>query len=297
MTDFKNAVTLFFERAGTVITRFEIWDLLDILFVALLIFGLIRLVRETRGVQLLKGVFWLVLAWGAVNLLKMNASTYIFRQGFDNLVILLVVMFQPEIRGAFERVGRSNVTNFNIFSQRDKQAQEREETAAAVRQLREAFRQLSEDRVGALVVLERVTKLGEIAKTGTELEAKVTRELIGNIFFPKTPLHDGAAVIRKGLLKAAGCILPLSQAQDIDPALGTRHRAALGMSEQSDAMVAVVSEETGTISLADKGKLRRGFTPEELEAALLEGLLTQEPAKKKLSLHGLFPRKEDGYEQ
>ena len=111
-------IALFFERAGNVITHFHVSDLLDILFVALLIFGLIRLIRETRGVQLLKGLFWLLVVWGAVNFLRMTASIYIFKQGFDNVVILLVVLFQTEIRGAFERVGRSNVTNFRLFSQK-----------------------------------------------------------------------------------------------------------------------------------------------------------------------------------
>ena len=293
MSAFMDSITLFLERAGAVVTHFN-WfsDLLDILFIALLIFGFIRLIRETRGVQLLKGLFWLVVAWGVVNLLNMNASIYIFEQGFSNLVVLLVVLFQAEIRGAFERVGRSTVTNFRLFPQKD-QVQERKDTVAAVRQVREAFRQFSGERTGALVVFERVTKLGEIVKTGTAIEAKVSRDLIGNIFFPNTPLHDGAVVVRKGVLKAAACILPLSQNQEIDPALGTRHRAALGMSEQSDAMVAVVSEESGVISLADKGVLRRALSPEELEAALLEGLLSQEPAKKKFSLRGLFKKEGD----
>jgi len=293
MRDFLDSVALFFERAGAVVTHFEIWDALDILFVALLIYGLIRLIRETRGVQLLKGLFWLLLAWGAVNLLKMNASTYIFRQGFDNMVILLVVLFQQEIRGAFERVGRSNVTNLQILPKRDK-LQEREDTTAAVRQACEVFRQFSAERTGVLLVFERVTKLGEIIKTGTVIEAKVSKELIGNLFFPKSPLHDGAVLIRKGILKAAGCILPLSQNQDLAPALGTRHRAAIGMSEQSDAMVAVVSEETGIISLADKGVLRRSLSPEEMEAALLEGLLAQEAAKKNFSLRGIFSQRKEG---
>jgi len=293
MSAFLDSIALFFERAGAVVTHFHFSDALDILFVALLIYGLIRLIRETRGVQLLKGLFWLLLAWGAVNLLKMNASTYIFKQGFDNMVILLVVLFQQEIRGAFERVGRSNVTNLQILPKRDKLL-EREDTAAAVRQACEAVRQFSVERTGALMVFERVTKLGEIAKTGTVIEAKVSKELVGNIFFPNTPLHDGAVLIRKDILKAAGCILPLSQSQDLDPALGTRHRAAIGMSEQSDAMVAVVSEETGIISLADKGVLRRDLNPEEMEAALLEGLLSQEPAKKKFSLRGIFGQRKEG---
>jgi len=282
-----DSTTLFIERAIAVITHFHFTDLLDILFVALLIFGLIRLIRETRGVQLLKGLFWLLLAWGAVNFLNMSASIYIFDQGYKNIVVLLVVLFSPEIRGAFERVGRSNITNFHLFPQTERM-QARGDTVYAVRQVCEAFRQFSEERTGALAVFERVTKLGEIAGTGVAVEAKVSRELIGNIFYPNTPLHDGAVVVRGGMLKAAACILPLSQSQDIDPALGTRHRAALGIAEQSDAMVAVVSEETGILSLAARGALRRNLTPEALEAALLEGLLSRET--KKFSLRGLFDK-------
>lgn len=289
-------ILLFLERAGAVIMNFQISDLLDIVFVTLIIYGLIRLLRETRGVQLLKGLIWVVLAWGAVNLLNMEASTYIFKQGFDNLVILLVVLFQPEIRGVVERMGRGNVTISQLFPQTDKTKQQREETTWAIRQVCEVFRQFSADNTGALVVFERVTMLGEIVKTGTLVEARVSRELVGNVFFPKSPLHDGAAIIRKGQLKAAGCILPLSQSNAIDPALGTRHRAALGMSEVSDAMVAVVSEETGMISLASNGVLRRDLSPEELELALMEGLLSQDAMKTKWRMRqigGKSGRKED----
>ncbi len=294
MSELWTDVSVFFERAGGVIANFHISDLLDILFVTLIIYGLIRLLRETRGVQLLKGLFWIVVAWGVVNLLKMNASIYIFRQGFDNLVIILVLLFQPEVRGMFERVGRSNVTNLHIFPQSDRVQQEREEAASAIRLICEAFRQFSEEGIGALVVFERVTMLGEIVHTGTVIDAKVSRELISNVFFPKTPLHDGAAIIRKGMLKAASCILPLSQNQDIDPTLGTRHRAALGMSEQSDAMIAVVSEETGAISLAYKGVLTQGISSDALATALNEGLLSQEPVTKKYKLRNLFTsHKED----
>ena len=277
MTALKESITLFFVRVAAVIDNFNFpYDLLDILFVALLIYGLLRLIRQTRGAQLLKGLFWLLLAWGAVSLLKMNTSIFIFKQGFNNIVLLLVVLFQPEIRNIFERVGRSNVSNFRFLPPRN-QIAERKAATRAVRQCCEAFRQFSADHTGALVVFEHVTMLGEIVKTGTVLHARVSRELIGNVFFPKAPLHDGAVLIRKGVLEAAGCILPLSQDLSQTAGLGTRHRAALGVSEESDAMAALVSEETGLISLAYKGELRRGLSPGELERALLEGLLTQEP--------------------
>ena len=277
MTALKDSIFLFLERAAAVARNFDYRrDILDILFVALLIYGLLRLIRQTRGAQLLKGLFWLLIAWGAVTLLKMNTSIFIFKQGFNNIVLLLVVLFQPEIRSIFERVGRSNVSNFRFFPPKN-QIAERKAVTRAVRQCCESFRQFSADHIGALVVFERVTMLGEIVKTGTVLQAKVSRELIGNVFFPKAPLHDGAAVIRKGVLEAAGCILPLSQNQSLEAGLGTRHRAALGVSEESDAMAALVSEETGHISLAYKGELTRGLSAGELERALLEGLLSQEP--------------------
>lgn len=278
MTEFRQSIGLFFERAGAVAHHFIDnfpSDLLDILFVALLIYGLLRLIRQTRGAQLLKGLFWLALAYGLVNLLKMNASIYIFRQGIDYLVVVLVVLFQPEIRTVFERMGRSNASLMRLLLPQN-QIAERKAITRAVRQCCEAFRQFSAERTGALVVFERVTMLGEIVKTGTVLQARASRELIGNVFFPKAPLHDGAAIMRKGVLEAAGCILPLSQNQNLDAGLGTRHRAALGVSEESDAMAALVSEETGTISLAFKGQLTRGLRPEDLERALLDGLLAPE---------------------
>jgi len=276
MAAIRQSIGLFFGRAAAVIHSFNFpYDLLDILFVALVIYGLLRLVRQTRGAQLLKGLFWLLVAWGAVSLLRMNASAFIFRQGFDNILLLLVVVFQPEIRSVFERVGRSNVSNFRFFPQKN-QIAERRAVTRAVKQCCEAFRQFSADHTGALVVFEHVTMLGEIVKTGTVLQARVSRELIGNVFYPKALLHDGAVIIRRGILEAAGCILPLSQNQGLEAGLGTRHRAALGVSEESDAMAALVSEESGIISLAYKGELRRGLSPGELERALLEGLLTQE---------------------
>jgi len=251
-------------------------DLLDILFVSLMIYGLIRLIRQTRSAQLLKGLSLLTVAYGAVRVLNMRASLFIFDQAFGQLLLFIVVLFHPEIRNLFESVGRSNVSRLRAVTQINRAAQERDELTGAIHQVCEAFRVFSADKVGALVVFERVTKLGEILSTGTSLEARVSRELIRNIFHTAAPLHDGAVIIRKGVLQAAGCILPLTQ--ENHRSLGTRHRAAIGMSEQSDAMVALVSEETGHISLAYKGKLRRNMSPEELEQALNATLLSSETA-------------------
>ena len=288
MTEVWQQVTLFFERVWAIILSFQFKDALDILFVAAVIYGLIRLVRETRSVQLLKGLFWLLLAWGVIKALRMNASESIFQNLIDNFALLLLVLFQPEIRSMFESVGTGG---FRFLPQRS--ARDRESQAAAIRAVCEAFGQFSAEKIGALVVFEHETMLGEIIKTGTVIEAKASRQLIGNVFFPKAPMHDGAAVVRQGLLAAAGCILPLSQSAEIDPLLGTRHRAAIGMSEQSDALVAVASEETGALSLAYKGSLRRDLTPLELEAALSEALLGQQPMKRAMGFFRRFGSRKD----
>ena len=275
---FENVAQLF-GRIFSVFRKFNFpSDLLDILFVSLMIYGLIRLIRQTRSVQLLRGLTLLAVAYGVVWLLNMKASLFIFEKVFSQMLLFLVVFFQPEIRNIFENVGRSNVSRLRTATQINRAAQERDEYIGAIHQVCEAFRIFSADRVGALVVFERVTKLGETLKTGTTIEARVSRELIRNIFCPGVPLHDGAVVIRKGILQAAGCILPLTQENHQGLSLGTRHRAAIGMSEQSDALVAVVSEETGRISLAQKGKLRRDLSPEELEQALCAALLDPETA-------------------
>jgi len=276
------SVSLFFGQVWAVLRHYHPFsDTLDILFIAAVIYGLIRLVRQTRGVQLLKGLGLLVLAGAVVGLFRMQAAIYIFQEGLlRNIVVLLLILFQPEIRSAFERLGRSDVTNLRFLSAQSKAEREREAVEAAIHQVCEACREFSANRVGALVVFERVTMLGDIMKTGTVVDAAITAQLVGNIFFPGSPLHDGAAIVRRGRLEAAGCILPLTQNRELDAVLGTRHRAALGMSEQSDALVAVVSEETGLISLANKGVLRRGLSPEELGEALKERLLDQDTARR-----------------
>ncbi|MCL2530568.1 MAG: diadenylate cyclase CdaA [Oscillospiraceae bacterium] len=269
------AISHFFAQVWVVISTFHFRDALDILLVALMIYGLIRLIRQTRGMQLLKGVFLVAIVALIAGALNMEASGFIFRQVMNNAIVLLVVLFQPEIRTVFERLGRNPVTNLKFLQQQNKTEREQEEIEKAIHTICEVLRQFSKNRTGALIVFEGVTQLGEIAKTGTLLKAVVSRELLHNIFHNKAPLHDGAVIIRRGRILAAGCILPLPQDSEVESDFGTRHRAAIGMSEQSDAMVCVVSEETGHVSLAYKGELRWGITPEEagqsLRGLLLEG--------------------------
>lgn len=242
----------------------------DILLVALVVFALIRLIRDSRAEQLFKGILLLVVAFGAATLFQLKTLQFLLSILFDNALILVVVIFQPEIRRALEQAGSSRFGFLRTLGM------DREEMVKAwkraIAATVEAVGALQEQRAGALLVFERQTKLGDIVTSGTLIEAQPSAELIGNLFFKNTPLHDGAVILREGRICAAGCILPLTDLQ-IGTSMGTRHRAAVGMSENSDAVVVVVSEETGTISIAQGGTLRRDFTPEELKSELESAML------------------------
>ncbi len=249
-------------------------DTLDILVVAFAIFGIIKLVRDSRAEQLLKGFLLLGVAYGAAYLFELTTMKYLLQVLFDNILIILAVIFQPELRRALEQVGHSGFSRFRVMGAGSAESREYIEnwkrTIAAVCS---ATQSLQRSRMGALIVFERNTRLGEIAATGTQLNADATAELIGNVFFNKAPLHDGAMIIRDAQVYAAGCILPLTEDTGLSRSLGTRHRAAVGMSENSDALVVVVSEETGTISLAKGGELTREYTEESLNAELEKELI------------------------
>ncbi|MBQ6830774.1 MAG: diadenylate cyclase CdaA [Clostridia bacterium] len=245
-------------------------DTLDILLVAFAIFWLIKLVRDSRAEQLLKGFLLLGVAYGAAYVLSLTATKYLLQILFDNALIVLVVIFQPEIRRALERVGHSGlVGKFKILGMNEEETEQYiHQWKTAISAVCSGVDMLQRQKMGALIVFERSTRLGEIAKSGTEINADPTGELIGNIFFNKAPLHDGATIIRDGKVYASGCILPLSDNVSISRSLGTRHRAGVGMSENSDAVVVIVSEETGTISVAKDGVLKRDYTVENLRIEL-----------------------------
>lgn len=245
-------------------------DTLDILVVAFAIYWLIKLVRDSRAEQLIKGFCLLGLAYGLVYLLGLTTTKYLFQILFDNALIVVVVIFQQEIRRALERVGHSGfMGKFKIFGMSEEETQQYiDKWKTAIAAVSNGVELLRRERMGALIVFERNTRLGEIAKSGTELNADPTAELIGNIFFNKAPLHDGATIIRDGKVFAAGCILPLTDNVSISRSLGTRHRAGVGMSENSDAIVVILSEETGTISVAKNGQLVRDFTHDSLRIEL-----------------------------
>lgn len=258
-------------------------DTMDILVVALFIYFLIRLVRDSRAEQLMKGIALLALMYLTAFLLNLTTVEFLLKAVFENGLIVLVVIFQPEIRRALEQAGHSKLGVFRLFGGLGtvESTELVEQWHKAIDATAAAVDTLQRQKMGALIVMERSTRLGEIVRSGTVIEAEPSGELISNIFFNKAPLHDGAMIIRDGKVYAAGCILPLTDDQQISRELGTRHRAGVGMSENSDAVVVIVSEETGTVSIAEGGELTRNYSHETLVKALEDRILwSQQEAKK-----------------
>lgn len=271
----QGSFTEFFSKLSNVLMSFTFKDFLDICLVAFVIYNIIKILRETRAFQLIKGLMIFGVVYFVINILTMQASTYIFNLVITNLIVVLVIIFQPEIRHTLETTGRSSLKRFKnqiVFSHTGDE--EIENIKIMIKSFSIACERMSNDKVGSLTVFERSTMLGEIIKTGTVVDASPTSQMFCNIFYPKAPLHDGAAIVRKDRIFAAGCILPLTaKNEDVDKNLGTRHRAAIGMSEQSDALVVVTSEETGVISLAYKGSLKRNLDKETVAEILTSYLV------------------------
>ena len=231
------------------------FDVLDILGVTFVLYYAYKFIRDRRAGKLAVGVVLIIAFLLLSNLLNMHAMLFILQNFFQVGLITLVVVFQPELRSVLEKMGGESLRGIRSIGESKEAANLR----AMTESVSAAAADMSESKTGALIVLERSTKLGDLILTGTVINADPTPFLIKNIFFNKAPLHDGALIVRDGRLYAAGCLLPLSTNPDIVKDLGTRHRAAIGMSENSDAVVIVVSEETGLISVAYEGKLKRGF--------------------------------------
>ena len=248
----------------SVMSTFSFWDLLDIIAVTFIIYMAIKLIRDTRAVQLIKGIVVFVVVYLVAKIFQLQLLAFIIQEVVLQWgVLAVIVLFQPEIRHALERMGRTKLANF--ITQSDAKLRKQ---ADAIEPVCRACSVMSEKKVGALIVFESTTPLSDIASTGTAIDANADSALIENVFYPKSPLHDGAMIIREGRLFSAGCILPLSSVGNISKELGTRHRAALGMSEESDAFVVVVSEETGAISYAYKSTLMRNISTSDLRDAL-----------------------------
>ena len=277
-----------FNSILSIIKTIQLRDIVDILAIALLIFGLFKLIQETRAVQLLKGVIMLLVVYFLSSLFGLVMLSSLLRTFFEAAVVVIAIIFQPEIRKALEQMGRNNTYKkyIKIFTKHHKGDEWKKAVEKSIVDAADTAVLFSRSKTGALLVFERETMLSDIAATGTIIDAETSVALFGNIFFNKAPLHDGASIIRDGKLFAAGCILPLTSNRNVDINLGTRHRAGLGISEQSDAVVLIVSEETGVISLAVNGILLREFTREELIKKLEQFLIydrgydDDEPPKK-----------------
>ena len=255
---------------------FQLADLLDILITAVVIYELIMLVKKTHFGQLARGIVFMLMLYLVANFSNMRTVRWVLNSILQVGFMALVVVFQPEIRRALEQVGKTSSWASDLFHMHRNDQSTRAKWQEAVVAICDAAEQLSDTKTGALIVMERYSKLTEIIRTGTPLNADVSREMLGTIFYEGTPLHDGAVVIVDGELKAAGCVLPLSNNLEMGKDMGTRHRAALGMSENSDAVVVVVSEETGIISLAKDGIIMRRLDRQNLFHRLQETVIPPE---------------------
>ncbi len=265
------------EMVTGAISIFRIQDAVDILVMAFLIYHLIALVRETRAGQLIKGVFAILFLYFIAYVLELYTLRTLMEIIIRYGALVLLVLFQPELRKVLEQVGRTSLSNLVFFTPNMNAAEyERKQMIKTINAICDSCAILSRERIGALIVLERETKLGDIISTGTIIDSQPSADLIKNVFFPNSPLHDGALVIRNSRLYAAGCFLPLSDNYGISRALGTRHRAALGMSEVSDAIVVVVSEETGAVTMARNGRLELDMGVNGLSAALFHEFVAEE---------------------
>ena len=273
------AIASWWEWMVSIAMNFQFKDAVDIIIVAFLIYGVVKLVRETRAGQLVKGLFLLVILFIISSYFNLVMVSRVLAYFFQFAFVAILIVFQPEIRKALAQEGRNNVgpSSAAVVTGRDR-SYDRAQIRKAINAVVDGVGILQQLKMGALIVFERKTKLGDIIETGTQINCEPSGQIVGNIFFNKAPLHDGAMIIRDGMIHAAGCILPLTKNTSVSAELGTRHRAALGVSEESDAVVVVVSEETGQISVAVNGVLARRFTRDTLRDVLEGYLIPQEEA-------------------
>lgn len=285
MLDFFTSIYEFFYTAINLIiaavSSFRIADIIDIAIIAFLLYKLIVLFRDTRSKQILKGISVVLIVWLVARLLSLVMLSWMFAKAVDYIIIAAIIIFHPEIRRGIEHMGYSKFSPLGFFGESKADAKQ---TLDAIDGICKAVSTMHTDKVGALIVIERNTALSEIVSSGTVLDAKISPELVCNVFYPKSPLHDGAMIVRDNKAYAAACILPLTSNKNIAKELGTRHRAAIGLSESADAAIVVVSEETGNISLALNGKIKRDYNPQTLREELKSILITETDDKKETTL-------------
>ncbi|HIT24528.1 MAG TPA: TIGR00159 family protein [Candidatus Enterenecus avicola] len=264
----------FLSTAQEYVKLIGVFDVIDMAIVAFVVYHIFRFVRRSRSGQVVKAILLIVLAMGIANVLQLQVVRFVLNNAVELGFIALVIIFQPEIRRFLEQMGSGKIKEIFVQETID------DELEYAIRETVAAYASMSRDKVGALMVFERKTMLDDVLKTGTALDARVSAELLKNLFWNKAPLHDGAVIVRNGRIIGAGCMLPMTGNVNISRDLGMRHRAGIGISENSDAVVALVSEETGSISVAVNGMLKRHLAPETLEQMLRNELMpAQEESK------------------
>jgi len=267
-----------FEYVGRYMQLFRVTDFVDMAIVAIITYSIGRYIKETRAIQLVKGIAILFLALQASSFFNLIVLNYILQATMQVGAFAVIVIFQPELRSILEKMGRSRFGKIFDFAV----SQNVDTIETAIDEISKAAINMSEAKTGALIVIERETMLGEIITTGTTINADVSSALLENIFFKNSPLHDGALIIRGNKIKTAGCLLPLSSNTNISKRLGTRHRAGLGITEVSDSIVIIVSEETGRISIAREGTLTSNVSGGTLRKALSKMLLKNNKENKNL---------------
>ena len=289
-------VLAFLEKIGNYLVLVRFTDILDVVIIAFLVYKLLDLVKSTRAENILKGVVMFLLALWLSEIFHLNGIAYILGNMVQVGILALIILFQPEIRQILEKLGSKNIRLLRAFTP----AQQQTELERAIDQTVIACSEMSQTKTGVLIVFERHIQLDDMVRSGTTLDAAVSSELLKNIFFVKAPMHDGAVIIRHGRILGAGCMLPLSKNVNLSRDLGMRHRAGIGMSENSDAVVVIVSEETGSISVAVGGMLKRHLMPETLSKLLRNELMPQPEELEDKPRRGLadmlgLRRKEDGH--
>lgn len=280
MESFFGSLYAFWNQIVYTVSNVRVFDMLDIAVIAFLVYKAIEFLRDSRAGQLVKGLVVLLGAYAIASWWELAVLRWLLSIIVDSAVIALAVIFQPELRRILEKVGHTR------FSASASQEGERK-VSSCIDEVCKSVAIMQEKRIGALIVFERTTQLGEIINTGTLVDAEASSAMVSNIFFPKSPLHDGALIVREGRLYAAGCILPLTESRQISSQLGTRHRAAIGMTENSDAVVLVVSEETGIISIVKNGEIKRNYNAVSANAELRRQLISVPVAKDNIVVKSL----------
>ena len=288
------AIRTFFQEFWNRIPQIGVNDIIDILIVAFLFYTVMRLIRSTSAARVARSILLLLVVTGLTEIFKLYTLNWILSKILEIGVIALVIMFQPELRRMLERFGGRFFTN--LISSGGAASPEQQAIEATVA----ACEGMSKEKVGALLIFERSMPLDEYFKTGTIVDAKVSDQLLRNLFFKNSPLHDGAVIVRGSRVAAAGCVMPLTENTHLPSDIGTRHRAGIGSSEVSDAVVVIVSEETGTISVAIGGMLKRHLAPKTLEKLLVSELISEPEQKNstlKTWLSGHFKTRQEKHEK